>query len=116
MSSRHPGCYPVPGNGSFICWLLHNRAVSGVRRRWSEQRRARVAARAARAEDELVTAVVLSTEAEARLMAGWLESQGLPATVQLDQPAYAVEAARVIVRRRDLSRVRYLLDPADRGG
>ena len=80
---------------------------------WAERRRSRAARRAKRAEDDLVTAVVLPTEAEARLVAGSLEDRGIPATVQLDQPVFAsrwVEAARVIVRRRDLERARQFLD------
>jgi hypothetical protein len=81
--------------------------------RWAERRAARAAKRAARAGEELVTAAVLPTEAEARLAAGSLEGQGIPAAVQLDQPVFAsswAEAARVIVRRRDLDRARQLLE------
>jgi len=94
--------------------------VSGLRAAWQRRRgdraaaRAeRAAARAERAAGELVTAVVLHTDAEARLAAGALEAAGIPAQVQLDQPgsgAGFVEAARVIVRRRDLEQAQALLN------
>jgi hypothetical protein len=66
-----------------------------------------------------VTAAVVHTEAEARLLAGSLEDEGIPAAVQLDQPVFAsswAEAARVIVRRRDLDRARPLLERANDPG
>ena len=81
--------------------------------RWAERKQARAAKRAERAGDELVTAAVLRTEAEARLAVGSLEDRGIPAAVQLDQPVFAsswVEAARVIVRRRDLEQAKQLLE------
>jgi hypothetical protein len=84
--------------------------------RWARRKAARASKRAARADDELVTAAVLPTEAEARLAAGSLENNGIPAAVQLDQPVFAstwAEAARVIVRRRDLDRARHLLEDPD---
>lgn len=79
---------------------------------WSTRKAARAVKRAAREGDELVTAAVLPKEAEARLAAGALEEQGIPATIQLDQPVFGsswAEAARVIVRRRDVERARLLL-------
>jgi len=83
---------------------------------WSRWRAAGAEKRAARAGDELVTAAVVHTEAAARLLAGSLENEGIPATVQLDQPVFAsswAEAARVIVRRRDLDAARRLLAPGN---
>jgi len=95
-------------------------AVSGLRAAWQRRRSERAAtradraaARAERAADELVTVVVLHTDAEARLAAGALEAAGVPAQVQLDRPGGAsgfVEAARVIVRRRDLEQAQALLN------
>jgi hypothetical protein len=79
---------------------------------WAEHKAARVERRAKNAEIELVTAAVLPTEAEARLAAASLENNGIPATVQLDQPVMGIkwaEAARVIVQRRDLEKAREFL-------
>lgn len=61
-----------------------------------------------------MTAAVLPTEAEARMAVGSLETVGIPAAVQLDQPVFAsswAEAARVIVRRADLEQAKRLLEP-----
>ena len=87
--------------------------ATGLRASWRRWRNERAALRAERSLDELVTAAVLHTDAEARLAAGALEAAGIPARVQLDQPgsgAGFVEAARIVVRRRDVERAREFLN------
>jgi hypothetical protein len=85
----------------------------GLRSWWKMRRAVAAGRRADAAESEPVVVAILHSEAEARLAAGLLQNEGIPARVTLDQPegfsGGLTEAARVHVPRRNRAEAEALL-------